>query len=78
MGSTFCFRKKNKKYLENLSKTMYIRSLAFLWGTIGWYSVGQASKSNNVDIKINNKKISLNRVRNGAPWGCLLVEMQEK
>lgn len=76
MGSTFCFRKK--KYLENLSKTMYTCSLAFLWGTIGWYSVGQPSKSNNVDIKINKKKISPNRVRNGAPWGCLLIEMQEK
>ena len=52
MGSAFCFRKKQKKYLEkNYQKQMYTCSWMFSWKIIWWYNrpARQIKWSRNID-----------------------------
>lgn len=41
-------------------------------------TVGQPGTSNNLGIKINHKKMSMNRDRGRSPWECLLTEVEER
>ena len=65
--------KKPKKFWKNYQKQMYTCLLMFLLEIIWWHSAGYTSESNNLGLKINNTKMSLNRDR--APS---LIEMEEK
>lgn len=85
MSSAFCFRNKYiylfaKNYPKNVCMFIHVFMKKIIMGKKLCFdgTVGQPGTSNNLGIKINHKKMSMNRDRGRSPWECLLTEVEEK